>query len=114
MFSFLSNSKFFMHFGPLCISIDLCSLSDMILDLLIVKHSVGLSASMACQRCLILSSCSSRKKVGGLKLEDLPGLEALQLPGPFLYSIIVAIFPVCSYLCPSQENFKLFYHSSVV
>ncbi|KAI8532939.1 hypothetical protein RHMOL_Rhmol11G0257200 [Rhododendron molle] len=57
------------------------SLSDMILDLLLVKHSVGLSASMACQRCLILSSCSSRKKVGGLNLEDLPGLEALQLPG---------------------------------
>lgn len=29
-----------------------------------------------------------RKRVGGLKLEDLPGLEALQIPGVILIILI--------------------------
>lgn len=32
-----------------------------------------------------------RKKVGGLKLYDLPGLEALQIPGVMLGSIFIIL-----------------------
>jgi hypothetical protein len=38
---------------------------------------------------------SFRKRVGGLKLEDLPGLEALQIPGLisiyFLFSVLISV-----------------------
>lgn len=39
---------------------------------------------------LSLSICI-RKTVGGLKLEDLPGLEALQIPGVMLSSIFIIL-----------------------